>query len=282
MGLQITEELITPELAKSYLSNQALNRAVTMTYVKRLADDISNNRWLEEGDPIKFSDAGKLIDGQHRLNAVIEAGKPQKFVVLRGYKKEAMSVLDTGKARSAAHVGQIIGLEINQTHTACVNALTLPFFDTTATVSRVLEIFNLYNAGIVFACQHIPETDIKPVAPLRALIAKAYYYENLKRLEEFLTVFATGQPTDATTDSSAIALRKNWLLMKSEGRQLVGETTRIEWYLKCQTSLSYFIKQIDTRKITKPRAVVDNYPLPQIQKDTEDNIRRFRQFRNRV
>lgn len=281
MTLEISQELVTPELAALYLANQERNRTVTQAYVKRIADDILNGRWQEEGDPLKFSEQGKLIDGQHRLNAVIEADKPQKFVVVRGYKKDSMAVLDIGKARSAAHVGQITGLDMNQTHTACINGLDLPLWNTPISVSRILEIFDLYNSGIVFACQHIPETKlVKPTAPMRALIAKAFYYEDHQRLLEFLTTFCTGHAQDAIRDSSAITLRNNWESQKDQGKETLGNSKRIEWYLKCQASLNYFLKGIEIKKMSKPVKIFDRYPLPQIQKDTEENMKRFRDFKS--
>lgn len=280
MGLQISDELITPELAKQYLENQQSNRSISNSYIKRMASDIINNRWLDEADPIKFSADGRLVDGQHRLSAVIKADKPQKFVVIRGYSKDSMAVLDMGKARSAAHIGQIIGLGINQTHTSCINSLQLPFWGEAFSNPRILELFNLYNLGVVFACQNIPDTNLRPTAPMRALIAKAYYYEDPEVLQEFMYVFSSGYQNNPPHDSAAVTLRNHWKQMKEDGELTIGDKKRMEWYLKCQNALSYFIKGLDTRKLAKARNIVDHYPLPEIQKKTEDNLKRFKALRN--
>lgn len=241
-AITVSEEVITPEQARIYLENQESNRHVNLTYVKRLLEDMQQGRWVAKGDTIKFTASGKLVDGQHRLNAVIMYGNPQTFVVLRGYTQESMQVLDIGKSRSASHVGQIVGLDINAKHTATINCLSLPYKDVVRTTPQILEVFQEYEDGIRFACRNYPGTTVTPVAPMKALIAKAYYYENHQRLQEFMEVFCTGfaiEGNDQSDDSAAIALNQNW----ARGSRKMGWGERSTWYLKCQSALVSFLKR---------------------------------------
>lgn len=271
-----SEEIITPDQAQIYLDNQEANRHINLTYVRRLLEDMQQGRWVAKGDPIKFTSSGKLVDGQHRLTAVVMSGNPQTFVVLRGYAQESMQALDIGKSRSSSHVGQIIGLDINAKHTATINCLSLPYKDVTRSTPQILEIFEKYEDGIRFACRTYPGTTLQPVSPMKALVAKAYYYENTQRLQEFMQVFCTGfaiEGHNQNDDLAAIALNQN----RANSRGHMGWGERSTWYLKCQTALGHFLRRQPTKFIAQPRSVMDLYPLPDIQTGSEFE-KRLRMF----
>jgi len=64
---------ITPEMAKNILENNSRNRKINKGRVKRFKEEILNGFWVYNGESIIISTTGKLLDGQHRLLAVIEA-----------------------------------------------------------------------------------------------------------------------------------------------------------------------------------------------------------------
>ena len=92
-------ELITPEKAKEYLENQFRNRSLRPTKIRDYVRQMKENKWLVNGEPIIFDKSGRLIDGQHRLNAVIEANTPQTFDVRRNVDAAAAASIDTGASR---------------------------------------------------------------------------------------------------------------------------------------------------------------------------------------
>lgn len=67
--------------------------------------------WKFNGETLKFSKSGKLLDGQHRLNALIESGTTQKFYVIQGLPDDTMSTIDTGITRGAADILKLNGFE---------------------------------------------------------------------------------------------------------------------------------------------------------------------------
>lgn len=80
------EELVwmTPEMAYEILQANPLNRPIRVAKVNKIADDIRNGKWDDNGDTIRINiDTGDLIDGQHRLNAVFEAQTPVWMRVVR-------------------------------------------------------------------------------------------------------------------------------------------------------------------------------------------------------
>ncbi len=83
------------------------NRNVSATNLTTLMRAMEEGRWHTDGSPIKFNTHGQLIDGQHRLRAVINTGLSQTFLVVWGVPDAAMTTLDTGKMRNRGDVLKI-------------------------------------------------------------------------------------------------------------------------------------------------------------------------------
>ncbi len=84
---------------------KSLNRPKSAKYARQaLARQMKAGRWIHTGQPIIFSDLPRLIDGQHRLEAIIEAGVTVTFDVRFGIADRAFSVIDIGKKRTASDI----------------------------------------------------------------------------------------------------------------------------------------------------------------------------------
>ncbi|MEU3651664.1 hypothetical protein AB0E67_02255 [Streptomyces sp. NPDC032161] len=93
---------VTPEIAEIFLSRTSFNRRLNMGQVRALAETILRGEWKLTHQGIAFDEAGALLDGQHRLRAIIEANAPVEMLVFDGLSRDVFPVLDTGKRRSAA------------------------------------------------------------------------------------------------------------------------------------------------------------------------------------
>jgi len=93
---------ITPSLARDMLKKNTGNfRKLDNNRVSNYAQQIADGEWHLNGESIKFSSAGVLLDGQHRLSAVIRADKPIECVVVWGVECSAVYI-DRGKPRSVS------------------------------------------------------------------------------------------------------------------------------------------------------------------------------------
>lgn len=112
MSMSVSIETITPndaaELLKTNLPN---NRPIAKNNLQKYADEMKSGDWAVTGDPIRISDKGYLIDGQHRLIAVTRTGLAMEFVVVRGVPHESFVALDQGKMRSLSDVLHTLGYE---------------------------------------------------------------------------------------------------------------------------------------------------------------------------
>ncbi|WP_329291919.1 hypothetical protein [Streptomyces pseudovenezuelae] len=95
---------VTPELARVWLRANTRNRNTRERAVTEYARDMVAGHWNLNGEAIKFAYDGSLLDGQHRLRAVIEADATVQMLVVVGLPPEAQETMDTGRKRTTADV----------------------------------------------------------------------------------------------------------------------------------------------------------------------------------
>jgi hypothetical protein len=93
--------MVTPEMAERWLKRNKSNRVLRPAAIDQYARDMAAGKWELTGT-IEFDTSGNLIQGQHRLNAVIKSGVTVTMCVLRGISQSAQRVMDSGVKRQAA------------------------------------------------------------------------------------------------------------------------------------------------------------------------------------
>ena len=105
---------ITPDMAKVMLEkNMKNNRRLNHNTVKRYARIMKAGGWNLTHQGIAFDDKGELIDGQHRLEAIVMANVPVKMMATYNVEHvdgEAFTI-DTGAKRTTQNIIQISGIE---------------------------------------------------------------------------------------------------------------------------------------------------------------------------
>ncbi len=99
--------MIDKDIAKAWLATNTHNRKLRNARVDQMARDMRSGKWDDNGETIKFSKTGVLLDGQHRLSALIESDTVQVFTVVAGLDDEAQRTIDIGSKRT---VGDQLGL----------------------------------------------------------------------------------------------------------------------------------------------------------------------------
>ncbi|KMV19641.1 hypothetical protein ACT17_06275 [Mycolicibacterium conceptionense] len=112
-------ETITPERAAELLEANTTNRPLSTGTVQTFADAMRRGEWRVTHQGIAVGSDGVLVDGQHRLAAVIEAGVPVDLTVFTDVDPTTFGVLDIGKRRNAADALAIEG-EKNTTQLAAM------------------------------------------------------------------------------------------------------------------------------------------------------------------
>lgn len=102
--------LITPAIARKMLLHNGIspdqpNRHLRKTHVAFLAGMMLRGEWQLTHQGIAITRDGWLLDGQHRLYAIIESGVSVRMNVTQGLSREAYDAIDIGgSARTLADV----------------------------------------------------------------------------------------------------------------------------------------------------------------------------------
>lgn len=98
--MRVTVEEITPERASELLSRNTMNfRKMDQKRVQLYAREMSQGAWKVTGDTIKIDPKGILLDGQHRLLAVVRSGVTIETAIAWNVESGGLPI-DRGKPRS--------------------------------------------------------------------------------------------------------------------------------------------------------------------------------------
>ncbi len=101
---------ITPAKAREILKRNTVNRPLIRNHINELAEAIKANEWQLNGETIKISSCNTLLDGQHRLSAVVKTGSSIKTLVTTGLDLDSFHTINTGaRVRTASDVLAIRG-----------------------------------------------------------------------------------------------------------------------------------------------------------------------------
>ncbi len=111
MAIKSSVEKITPEIAETILeaSTDIKNRSVRDSHVDWLASQMKAGKWILNGEAIILDEENQVIDGQHRLFAVMQSGVTIESLVTRGVDRRGFATIDTGSARTFSNVLGIAG-----------------------------------------------------------------------------------------------------------------------------------------------------------------------------
>lgn len=101
-------ETITPEIAAKMLERNTANRPAYKKDVSAIAREIKEGRWKVNGDTICLNGEA-IVDGQHRLLAVVESGIPIETFVIYGVPSDVFDTKDIGRRRSPADTLSVDG-----------------------------------------------------------------------------------------------------------------------------------------------------------------------------
>ena len=104
---------MTPKKAKELLEQNINNRPINKTYVNYLVEQIKNKNFIRVGDCISIDKYGELLNGQHRLYAIVLAGIPVKVDIKYGTDPKAKYYQNTGRPTTLNDKGSIFLSDYN-------------------------------------------------------------------------------------------------------------------------------------------------------------------------
>lgn len=249
--------LITPELGKDILSNHNNYRRLNAKRVRVYMDSMVNGGW-RLSQPILFDENGKLCDGQHRIQAVIDSGIPQWFIIICGIPSESISSLDNGQPRTANQVLMFERSDAYSRAAQIVRAIKLmPNHKFQVLLNSELpELWDKYYEYVSFVCTLIP-TKQKGFSKsgFNAALARSLMCNPSKR-EKIETLVREAMSGDFNKSINSGSLMK---LLLSSGN--TGTNDISDLYLKSSRVIKAEIDGVRISKIYTPTE--DLFPLPE-------------------
>lgn len=101
--------ILTPEQAKKLLEGNHGNRKLDKSKVTQWEAEIIAGRWRMTNETIAIADDGRVVDGQHRLHAVVNANLPIPVVICWNADPNTFGVINVGKMRTGNDIWSIAG-----------------------------------------------------------------------------------------------------------------------------------------------------------------------------
>jgi hypothetical protein len=186
-NVRVSFEMITPAVARHWLNNNQGNRRLRSSTVDSYARDMRAGQWVTNHQGLAFNANDQLIDGQHRLHAIVAADTTVLLMVSRGWpvqetgkRVRTMDTVDVGAGRSLA---DLLHLQHGSENPRVVTASARIIVEIAARLKRgagkmsmstLLLVASEYAAGMKFMAANVPRHKGLRVAAVLGVLVMAY------------------------------------------------------------------------------------------------------------
>lgn len=210
---------ITPDVAAALIANKAQNRPPNPRHVEVIANAIRNDEFEFNGESVIVDQNGKLIDGQHRCLAVIDAGQSIDVLMVRGIRNKAFATIDQAAKRTGGQVLGMDGIPDGNNVAAAVRLIEaykrgVPLWDITQfrpspafIKERVQQVYGSMQPNLSLGAAIVNQ-----IGGSRSFYAAMHYLlaeKDRERADKFFTLLSHGEGLNG--GDPVLALR-NWLI----------------------------------------------------------------------
>ncbi|MDQ1738084.1 MAG: hypothetical protein QOH56_4335 [Pseudonocardiales bacterium] len=260
---------VTPDTARRWLeSNNTHNRKLSPMRTAQYAQDMASGRWSFNGEALQFDRDGVLLNGQHRLSAIVVCGIPQTFLIVRGLDPTTQITIDQGTRRAPGEQLQLAGIPAGNSIAASLRVYLewqqgRLFSGKTlgVTTSEVVEWASAH-LDAVEELRRISNSGIRRVPGVPSIaLAVALRLHEIDRVaaDNFVSSLISG--ANLAADSPVLALRNRLAKAKESGIR-VSTKDAIGFYV---TAWNAYRDCRPLTRIQRPSGAswtVDNFPTP--------------------
>ena len=270
--MQVELITVTPDIAETYLANNGHNRPLNRNRVASLSAAMQSGDWRLNGETIILSETGKLLDGQHRLKAVVHYGKPVDLLVARGAPDDSFITIDTGKTRSTGDILHMTGVNDGGISAAVAKMLWQMIrrqpLQTPAPPSYLIKVLERYPSTAKWIAASAGQK-VNTVTSRSSLVLACVYLEDIAQkpsaAERFFKAVTEG--ANLPEGDPVLALRNRLITVRASGGRLDAAWS---WPITAK-ALSYFESG---QKVSKLRYVKASGPL-EVPDSFEANFKRL-------
>jgi hypothetical protein len=261
--------LVTPLMANSWLTDHNQNnRDIKPSVVSQYARDLVAGRWPVTHQGIAFDWNGALVDGQHRLSAIVRTGCSATLYVTTGLDPLVRVVVDVHSKRTVDDAMTLAGWKTEYgrlPRNSIAGMWSRMMYGVGQTKGKetrheLLEFAKRYHDAGDWSLNEFsqyPRSRYVMTATTMAAVARAYYHiSDHYRLAEFVAVLSTGIMR-SPEDSSAVY----WRNAITQGRHRGGNSNFAgELYGKTCRAIQSFCSRSVITKFYAPAE--EPFPLP--------------------
>ncbi|MFN6980561.1 MAG: hypothetical protein ACK4NU_01400 [Brevundimonas sp.] len=233
-NLAVKVEIITPSRARDILERNDRNRSIASAVVEKYARDMKSGAWALNGQTIKIGESGRLLDGQHRCAAAVQANVSFPAIVVEGLDDDVFDTFDLGQRRSISAIlkdrneSNTANLAAALRHVWLIENNLITLRNVAPTVSELLDTLER-NPEIRESIKLI--TKVRDVTSSMALALHMFFHRiDAEKANEFMERLGDGVMLDAT--SPILRLREILLADKANQKRRLSETEKAAMMIK--------------------------------------------------
>ena len=265
---------LSPPIAESWLTQcNTHNRKLVEAHAERLAGEMKADRWQLNHQGIAFSENRVLLDGQHRLWAVVLSGCTVPMRVFFNEQANSIGTIDAIRARTNDEIITLsggLGL-VTKSELATLRAMLTSMNTQQRLASgQEAELLARHRDAVNFAQEILPAGRFRGVATAvtRGVLARASYSASPDKLRHFADALRSG--IASSEDDQPITLLFKFLIESDGGHR--GRPEFRERYGKTARALSAYLRGERLHRLYA--ATSELFPLPDEAKLTAVNLAR--------
>jgi hypothetical protein len=258
-GLQTEWVLVTPEMAKQWLSQMSENRRLRPNNLKKLKNALLAGRFCASHQGVAFDVNERFTDGQHRLTAIVQTGVSAWLMVTRCTPVKTVPTFDDGVKRQDQDHIKIAGHGDHGASELAAIKVALRGVDA-FNVSKNITI----PVDVFMECLDLWAAKMRLLQPLRshkglgnrvvngALLRALLSGASEERISEMVSAMTLGR-VESDDDIAATGLARAWLngTLYSGARDLA-----LDAYLKSENAIRNFLQRKRIDKIRRTETEV--------------------------
>ena len=241
---------VTPKQAADWLEVNHCNRPLSRAVVEKYRHAIYSKRFYLTHQGIALDEQGRLRDGQHRLQAIVDSGKTVKLVVTTDLPEEAVQAIDDGRKRTDQQVLSMAqGEYVSPLVTAVAKEMYGGGLHLGTGIRRpqpsrldLIAFYETHRDAIQHVVNFFRDTSHgTAVSYVIVALVRAWINGSRKKLDRFAEVLAHGYSKEG--EEVIIRLRNYILRRRREQRQT--QALRDDLYARTERAIEMFLANED-------------------------------------
>lgn len=221
--MRIEQVMMSPEAAAKILKSNDRNRSPSEALIASLAAQMKSGAWKLNGETIIIDRNGQLMDGQHRLAAVVVANVPIPMLVVYDAEPAVFTTIDTGRSRKNSDFMSALGHK-QPARLAAVAATVWKMYWEIPTQSKrpadyAIQIIDRYPSMEGWISRYGASKTVRTLVPAGSLVPGLVYLSDIANLPDVAASLIDGldRGMNLKDGDPVLALRNRMISWRGAG-----------------------------------------------------------------